>query len=232
MVGILAHHFVILEHFLRQLRNVFDVTSVCQRSSPWPWNWVKFECVISIFLVHNLCCGECIELTYQQVSRLSIGFVVQVLTFSKREYELWQPEFVSLSSDRWLKIKVTGRKAYIRGVYKYTKFFRFLSSSALESDYTFVQPGDRTWDSSEDRDAPRLDNMLRYLSLTWPNSHRTQRRVIKRRLHTSSSWTFPWMEDQLWARGGLRGCVCRSYCARLSTYTVPIYTCIPTYGAC
>ena len=42
----------------------------------------------SIFLVHDLCCDKYISRTYLKVSRLSIEFLGEVLTFSEREYEL------------------------------------------------------------------------------------------------------------------------------------------------
>ena len=59
---------------------VFDVTSVGQRSLPWPCKLSErrdfTSNASSVFLVHNLCCGKCIELIYQQVSsRLSIEFL-------------------------------------------------------------------------------------------------------------------------------------------------------------
>ena len=54
---------------------------------------------------------NCIERTYQLVSRLNIEFLGEVLTFIEREDASYERcvEFVSLCSNRWPKIEVTAR---------------------------------------------------------------------------------------------------------------------------
>lgn len=72
-------------------KHVFDVTSVGLCSSTWPCKLGNVE-VKSHFegklLVHNLGCDKFNELTYQNVSRLSIEFLGLDLTFNEREDEL------------------------------------------------------------------------------------------------------------------------------------------------
>ena len=88
-----------------QRKYVSDVTSIGQLSSPWTCSLGKSttktstSSASSIFLVHNLCCDKCIERAYLTVSRVSIVFHGWVLTFNKREYELWKLPLNSVAID-------------------------------------------------------------------------------------------------------------------------------------
>ena len=78
-----------------QRKYVFDVTSAGQRSSTWLKVEIKFplECS-SVFLLHNLRCGKCIEPTYQYVSRRSIEVLERAVK----------------TTLKWLQIEVTARQ--------------------------------------------------------------------------------------------------------------------------
>ena len=69
-----------------------------------------------------LCCDKCIELTYQQVLRLSIEFLGYVLAFNKREYELWKlhlnSPFCAISADSKSRFP-HGRQACISAVFRH-----------------------------------------------------------------------------------------------------------------
>ena len=72
---------------------IFNITSVGQRLSSWPWGDVEMKFHLpasSIFLVHYLGCGKSVELTYLYVLRGSIKCFGQVLTSNERADELWK----------------------------------------------------------------------------------------------------------------------------------------------
>ena len=67
--------------------DVFEVTSIDQRSSSWTCNSVNFSMKFYLELKLHFPLAQ-LRSREMEVSRLSIEFLGYVLTFNKREYEL------------------------------------------------------------------------------------------------------------------------------------------------